>query len=96
MVSRIGFALLSTRCKAVPIRYRVPRTWAHLESTRNALREEITMCHDNKRDESTAPACGHFNLAPYGCEHCFMSHEEIAAERDASKRDEANTGVQNR
>jgi hypothetical protein len=39
------------------------------------------MADDNKRDEST---CGHFNLAPYGCEHCFMSHEEIAAERDAS------------
>jgi hypothetical protein len=54
------------------------------------------MCNDNKRDESTLQKCGHFNLAPYGCEHCFMSHEEIAAERAASKRDEANTGVQNR
>jgi hypothetical protein len=54
------------------------------------------MCHDNKRGESTQQKCGHFNLAPYGCEHCFKSHEEIAAERDASKRDEANTGVQNR
>jgi hypothetical protein len=46
------------------------------------------MCHDNKRGESTQQKCGHFNLAPYGCEHCFKSHEEIAAERDASKRDE--------
>jgi hypothetical protein len=56
------------------------------------------MCHDNKRDESTAPACGHFNLAPYGCEHCFMSHEEIAAERDASKRESEGicSGSENR
>jgi hypothetical protein len=58
------------------------------------------MCHDNKRAASTgannAESCRHFNLAPYGCEHCFKSHEEIAAERDASKRDDVNTGVQNR
>jgi len=52
------------------------------------------MDNDNKRGESTAQACGHFNLAPYGCEHCFKSHEEIAAERDASKRDDVTTGVQ--
>lgn len=29
--------------------------------------------------------CGHFNLAPYGCESCFMSHEEIAAEKLAQQ-----------
>jgi hypothetical protein len=27
------------------------------------------------------PECGHFRLAPYGCENCFASHEEIARER---------------
>lgn len=33
------------------------------------------------------PKCGHFRLAPYGCENCFMSHEEIAAERAALERE---------
>jgi hypothetical protein len=44
--------------------------------------EDMRPSETNKRNEST---CGHFNLAPYGCEHCFKSHEEIAAERDASR-----------
>ena len=27
------------------------------------------------------PECAHFQLASYGCENCFASHEEIARER---------------
>lgn len=26
------------------------------------------------------PRCGHLSVASYGCEHCFMSHQEIAEE----------------
>jgi hypothetical protein len=33
------------------------------------------------RDTSTQQKCGHFALTTYGCESCFMSHEEIALEK---------------
>ena len=31
-----------------------------------------------------ARKCAHFNLAAYGCENCFASHEEIAREERAA------------
>lgn len=30
--------------------------------------------------DKPATTCPHFRLASYGCEQCFMSHEEIARE----------------
>ena len=34
-----------------------------------------------KPAKPVTPECPHFVLAPYGCENCFASHEEIARER---------------